>query len=309
MSKVKPTLLIMAAGLGSRYGGLKQMDPMDDEGNVIIDYSLFDAYRAGFRRVVFVIKEENEKDFEEVIGKRARNHFEVHYAFQKLDDLPDGFSVPEGRVKPWGTAHAVYSARDLIEGPFAVINADDYYGVSAFKQIYDYLETHEDGEKKSYVMVGYQLKNTVSEQGHVARGVCDVKDGKLQFIVERTKIQIQDNGEIAFTEDDGATWTTLPKDTIVSMNMWGFTKSYMDEIGVDFPAFLKENLPKNPEKCEYFVPFVVDDLLRKGICQVEVLTSVDKWYGVTYKEDKPIVMEAFKNMKSNGTYPSKLWEA
>lgn len=299
----------MAAGLGSRYGGLKQMDPMDDEGNVIIDYSMYDAYRAGFRRVVFVIKEENQDDFEEVIGRRAREHFEVHYAFQKLEDLPKGFSVPEGRTKPWGTAHAIYSARDLIEGPFAVINADDYYGVTAFKQIYDYLETHEDGEKKSYVMVGYQLKNTVSEQGHVARGVCDVKDGKLQFIVERTKIQIQDSGEIAFTEDDGKTWTALPEDTIVSMNMWGFTRSYMDEIGVDFPSFLEENLPKNPLKCEYFAPFVVDDLLRKGICEVEVLTSIDKWYGVTYKEDKPIVMQAFSDMKKNGTYPAKLWEA
>lgn len=309
MSKTKPTLLIMAAGLGSRYGGLKQMDPMDDEGNVIIDYSMYDAYRAGFRRVIFVIKEENKDDFEEVIGNRARRHFEVHYAFQKLDDLPEGFAVPEGRTKPWGTAHAVFSARDLIDGPFAVINADDYYGVTAFKQIYDYLESHEDNDKYSYVMVGYKLKNTVSEQGHVARGVCEVENGKLKFVTERTRIEIKDDGKIAFSEDDGANWTELPEETIVSMNMWGFTKSYMDEIGKDFPAFLRDNLTKNPLKCEYFVPFVVGDLLEKDICEVTVLTSVDKWYGVTYKEDKPVVMEAFKNMKANGTYPHKLWEA
>lgn len=308
MSLVKPTLIIMAAGLGSRYGGLKQMDPMDEEGNVIIDYSLYDAYRAGFRRVIFVIKEENQKDFEDVIGRRAKEHFEVHYAFQKLDDLPEGYSVPEGRVKPWGTAHAVLSARDLIEGPFAVINADDYYGVNAYKQIYDYLESHEDGDKYSYVMVGYKLKNTVSEQGHVARGICEVDNGKLSFVTERTRIEIRDGGEIAFSEDDGNTWTALPDETIVSMNMWGFTKSYMDEIKEDFPAFLSESIPKNPLKCEYFVPFVVGDLLKKGVCEVEVLTSVDKWYGVTYKEDKPIVMQAFKDMKANGTYPSKLWE-
>lgn len=303
----EPTLIIMAAGMGSRYGGLKQMDPMDDEGNVIIDYSLFDAYRAGFRRVIFVIKEENKDVFEEMIGSHIKGKFEVHYAFQNLNDIPDGFSVPEGREKPWGTGHAIYACRDLVDGPIAVINADDYYGVHAYQQIYDFLKENEDGEKYSYAMIGYRLDNTMSDKGSVARGLCEGKDGKLVTIVERTKIEKQGD-KIAFTEDDGKTWTEVAGDTLVSLNIWGFTKSYMDEILDRFPKFLSETVPSNPLKSEYFVPLVVADILADDKCEVQILTSQDRWYGVTYKEDKPIVMQAFADMKASGLYPKKLWE-
>ena len=304
----KPVLVIMAAGMGSRYGGLKQIDPVDDQGHIIMDFSMYDARRAGFEKVVFIIKKENEADFREAVGNRIEQYMEVAYAYQDLNNLPEGYSVPEGRVKPWGTAHAVLSSIDEVDGPFAVINADDYYGVEAFQLIYDYLSTHADDEKYRYTMVGYQLKNTVTDNGHVARGVCEMNaQGELVEINERTQIE-KHNGGIAYTEDGGETWTELAEDTVVSMNMWGFTRSILEEIRDGFPAFLDERLEKNPMKCEYFLPSVVSDLLGEDKATVAVLTSKDKWYGVTYKEDKPVVVEAMKRMMENGTYPKHLWE-
>ncbi len=304
----KPVLVIMAAGMGSRYGGLKQIDPVDEQGHIIMDFSIFDAKRAGFEKVVFIIKKEIEEDFKESIGKRMEKVMDVAYAYQDLHNIPEGFEVPEGRVKPWGTAHAVLSAIDDIDGPFAVINADDYYGKDAFQVIYDYLSTHEDDDKYRYTMVGYQLKNTVTDNGHVARGICEIdENGKLVSITERTKIQKFED-RIAFTEDDGQTWTDVDKDTLVSMNMWGFTRSILEEIKKEFPAFLEKGLKENPMKCEYFLPSVVSDLLAQDKATVEVLSSKDKWYGVTYKEDKPVVVAAIKKLKEEGLYPEKLWE-
>lgn len=298
----------MAAGMGSRYGGLKQIDPVDEQGHIIMDFSIFDAKRAGFEKVVFIIKKEIEEDFKESIGKRMEKVMDVAYAYQDLHNIPEGFEVPEGRVKPWGTAHAVLSAIDDIDGPFAVINADDYYGKDAFQEIYDYLSTHEDDDKYRYTMVGYQLKNTVTDNGHVARGICEIdENGKLVSITERTKIQKFED-RIAFTEDDGQTWTDVDKDTLVSMNMWGFTRSILEEIKKEFPAFLEKGLKENPMKCEYFLPSVVSDLLAQDKATVEVLSSKDKWYGVTYKEDKPVVVAAIKKLKEEGSYPEKLWE-
>lgn len=303
----KPVLVIMAAGMGSRYGGLKQIDPVDEQGHIIMDFSIFDAKRAGFEKVIFIIKKEIEKDFKEVIGNRIEKVVDVAYAFQDLHNIPDGYEVPADRVKPWGTAHAVLSCKDLIDGPFVVINADDYYGRDAFQKIYDFLSTHEDNEKYCYTMVGYQLENTLTENGHVARGICEMNEaGELVSVTERTRIEKRDGGA-AFTEDDGATWTTLPEGTIVSMNMWGFTEGFLGEIDNGFEAFLEEGLKKNPLKCEYFLPTVVSNLLTQDKATVSVLTSEDKWYGVTYKEDKPVVEQAIKDFKKVGLYPEKLW--
>lgn len=304
----KPVLVIMAAGMGSRYGGLKQIDPVDDEGHIIMDFSMFDAKRAGFEKVIFIIKKENEADFKEAVGDRMAKYMDVSYAFQELSNIPEGYEVPEGRVKPWGTAHAVYSAIDQIDGPFAVINADDYYGSEAFQLIYDYLSTHKDDDKYRYTMVGYELGNTVTDNGHVARGVCSMNEkGELIAIHERTRIEKRDGG-IAFTEDDGNTWNFVPADTTVSMNMWGFSKSILDEIKKGFSAFLDEGLKTNPMKCEYFLPTVVSNLLGEDRATVAVLKSADKWYGVTYKEDKPVVVAAIQKMKEEGRYPKHLWE-
>jgi len=303
----KPVLVIMAAGMGSRYGGLKQIDPIDEQGHIIMDFSIFDAKRAGFEKVVFIIKKENEDTFREAIGNRVEGLMEVSYVFQDIHNIPQGFEVPEGRVKPWGTAHAVLSCIDEVDGPFAVINADDYYGRDAFQKIYDYLSTHEDDDKYRYTMVGYQLENTLTENGHVSRGVCEMNENsELVSVTERTRIEKKDDGA-AYTEDEGATWITLPKNSIVSMNMWGFTASFLQEIKNGFPAFLEEGLQTNPMKCEYYLPKVVSDLLAADKATVTVLTSADKWYGVTYKEDKPFVVAAIKNMKENGLYPEKLW--
>lgn len=233
---------------------------------------------------------------------------DVAYVFQDIDQIPDGFQVPEGRVKPWGTAHAVLSAMDEVDGPFAVINADDYYGRHAFQVIYDYLTTHEDDEKYRYTMVGYRLKNTVTDNGHVSRGICELDSEKrLVAINERTRIEKRDGG-IAYSEDDGTTWTKLDPDTLVSMNMWGFTHSILDEIKAGFPAFLEKGLAENPMKCEYYLPSVVSGLLEEGKATVTVLESEDKWYGVTYKEDKPVVVAAIQALKDAGIYPQHLWK-
>lgn len=298
----------MAAGMGSRYGGLKQIDPVDKEGHIIMDFSIYDAKRAGFGKVVFIIKRENEKDFKEAVGYRMEQVMDVAYVFQDIDQIPDGFQVPEGRVKPWGTAHAVLSAMDEVDGPFAVINADDYYGRHAFQVIYDYLTTHEDDEKYRYTMVGYRLKNTVTDNGHVSRGICELDSEKrLVAINERTRIEKRDGG-IAYSEDDGTTWTKLDPDTLVSMNMWGFTHSILDEIKAGFPVFLEKGLAENPMKCEYYLPSVVSGLLEEGKATVTVLESEDKWYGVTYKEDKPVVVAAIQALKDAGVYPQHLWK-
>lgn len=304
----KPVLVIMAAGMGSRYGGLKQLDPVDKEGHIIMDFSMYDARKAGFEKVVFIIKRENEKDFKEVVGDRVSEYMEVAYVFQDVHNIPAGYAVPEGRTKPWGTGHAILSCIEEVDGPFAVINADDYYGAEAFKLIYDYLAAHEDDEKYRYTMVGYKMGNTVTDNGHVSRGVCDMNDrGELVAVHERTRIEKKDGG-IAYTEDDGATWITVPEDTIVSMNMWGFTKSILMELKDRFPAFLDKGLAVNPQKCEYFLPAVVSELLEEERATVTVLKSADKWYGVTYKEDKPVVVAAVQRMKNEGLYPPNLWE-
>jgi len=305
----KPVLVVMAAGLGSRYGGLKQLDPIDENGHVILDYSVYDAHRAGFETVIFVIKPEHEELFREMIGNRMSRVMEVKYAFQRSDDLPEGYSVPEGRVKPWGTAQAVLAARELVDGPFAVINADDYYGPEGFEEIYSYLLHHPDTpELYEYAMVGYLLKNTVTDNGSVARGVCtETASGYLHSVVERTKIVKGDKCPL-YTEDDGETWHELCEDDIVSMNLWGFQKSYLEEAWAGFPAFLDKAIAENPMKAEYFLPAVVSSLLSQHKARVKVLRSTDKWYGVTYKEDKPGVMEALKDLREKGVYPELLWE-
>lgn len=304
----KPVLVIMAAGMGSRYGGLKQIDPVDAQGHIIMDFSIYDAVKAGFEKVVFIIKKENEADFRSCIGDRMEKQIQVEYVFQDINNLPEGFKVPEGRTKPWGTAHAVLSCLPVIDGPFAVINADDYYGQQAFRMIYDFLASHEDKEKYQYTMVGYLLENTLTENGHVARGVCETNEaGKLTEITERVRIEKREDGP-AYTEDEGNTWTGLAKDTVVSMNMWGFTKSVLEEIHDRFASFLKASLPENPLKCEYFLPFVVDELIREDKAEVTVLKSRDRWYGITYKEDKPAVMKAIQALKDEGCYPQNLWE-
>ena len=304
----EPILVAMAAGMGSRYGGLKQIDPVGPCGEAILDYSLFDARRAGFGTVVFIIKHEIETEFKNSVGARTEKAgLEVRYAFQQLEMLPEGFSVPEGRVKPWGTAHAVLSAADCIDAPFAVINADDYYGPACFRLIYDHLSTHTDGDQLSWAMVGFHLKNTVSENGSVSRGVC-VTDaaGNLVSVTERTRIEPRGDA-IAYTEDEGKTWVELPGDALVSMNLWGFTPSFVQAARQGFAEFLQANLPVNPLKCEYYLPSVVTAALESGRAQVKVLTSPDKWYGITYREDKPALMAALEAMTRAGTYPRGLW--
>ena len=301
----KPILVIMAAGMGSRYGGLKQIDPVGPSGEAIIDYSLYDARRAGFETVVFIIKHEIEEPFKAAVGARAlQAGFEVLYAYQQLDCLPEGFTVPDGRVKPWGTAHAILTAEQAIgSAPFAVINADDYYGPQGFKLVYDYLSSHADGDRYAWSMVGFLLGNTVSANGSVSRGVCVTdENSNLVSVTERTCIEPYDGG-IHYTEDGGANWTDLPADTVVSMNLWGFTPGYVAEAKAGFVAFLKENLPVNPLKCEYYLPSVVTAALQRGDADVHVLTSPDKWHGITYREDKPELVAALRRMSEDGLYP------
>ena len=300
----EPTLVIMAAGMGSRFGGLKQMTPVDEEGHFIIDFSLYDAYQAGFRRVAFIIKREIEQTFRETIGARMEKFFHVDYVYQELDRLPEGFAVPEGRKKPWGTAHAVACCRGVVEGPFAVINSDDFYGRGAYEAIYRFLT--ENKAPHHYAMLGYQLRNTVTEFGSVARGVCHVQDGMLLDITERTKI-FKRGQDAAYTED-GETFVPLSGDTQVSMNFWGFTPEILDEIWAAFPAFLTENLPVNPEKCEFYLPTFVGSRLAEKKVSVHVLPCMETWHGVTYKEDLDSVKSAIGQLKREGKYPARLWE-
>ena len=304
----KPVLVVMAAGMGSRYGGLKQIDPVGSCGEAILDYSVYDAHEAGFETVVIIIKEAIKKDFMETVGVRLQKApVEIRYAYQELDKLPEGYTVPEGRTKPWGTSHAVLCAKEAIDGaPFAVINADDYYGKSAYRVIFDTLSKAADGEKYDYCMVGYELGKTVTDNGSVARGVCCIdENGDLSHVVERTKIEKYEGG-IHFTED-GENWEDLPEDTIVSMNMWGYTPSFLDEVEKRFSAFLDKTLAENPAKGEFYLPTVVQALLQEDKATVKVLTSPDKWYGVTYAADKPQVVAALREKAAEGLYPDSLW--
>ena len=309
MSK-KPVLVVMAAGMGSRYGGLKQIDPVGVCGEAILDFSLFDAYEAGFETAVIIIKEAIKADFMELVGKRLEKcPLEIRYAYQELDKLPAGYTCPADRTKPWGTSHAILCAREAIDGaPFAVVNADDYYGKDAYKVIYDFLANNEEGDKYSFCMVGYELGKTVTDNGSVARGVCVTsEDGYLTEITERTKIEKYDGG-IHFTEDDGATWTELTEDTTVSMNLWGFTEGFINEAEATFPAFLDATLAGGKAKAEFFLPSTVSKLLGEDRATVKVLHSADKWYGVTYAADKPVVVAALKEMTDAGKYPATgLW--
>ena len=303
----KPILVIMAAGMGSRYGGLKQIDPIGPAGEIIIDYSLYDAKKAGFETVICIIKHSIEKEFKEIMERGAAKHLNILYAYQEIGDIPEGFEVPEGREKPWGTGHAILAARDLIDAPFGVINADDYYGREVFKNMYKYLKKAKDGEFYDYCMAGYQIENTLTENGSVARGVCVTKDGYLEHLDERTKIQWQD-GKIVFTEDDGQTWTEVPAGTPVSMNFFGFTPSIMTELKQKFPPALEKILATNPLKGEFFIPIVTSELVAEGKAKVKVLPAPDRWYGVTYKEDRPVVVAAMQKMTDEGKYPAELWK-
>lgn len=302
----KPVLVILAAGMGSRYGGLKQIDPIDEYGHLIIDFSIYDAIQAGFEEVVFIIKKEKEKDFRETIADRISQFVNVRFVYQETNNIPSGFKVPEGRVKPWGTGHAVLSCLGKINTPFAVINADDFYGKQAFPLIYNFLKNN--NKKYHYSMVGYVLENTLSENGYVARGVCKVgDDGRLISIKERTRIEQRGN-ITAYSEDGGNSWIPIEKGSIVSMNLWGFTPDILEELDKRFGKFLEKNLTANPLKAEYMLPDVVGELIGENKANVHVLKSKDRWYGVTYREDKETVVKAFRKFKKQGLYPEKLWE-
>lgn len=303
----KPVLVIMAAGMGSRYGGLKQIEAVDDEDDKIIDFSVYDAKCAGFEKVIFIIKRENHELFKEAIGDRVSSRLKVEYVFQELTDIPEGEKLYNNRTKPYGTAHAVRAVRNIVHGPFAVINADDFYGREAFKKIYDYLVAT-DGESGNYCMVGYKLGNTLTENGSVSRGICSVdENGNLTGITERTKI-ICTEGGAAYTEND-KDYIPISADTPTSMNIWGFNADFLEELDNAFTRFYKEELPENPEKAECYLPFVVDGMIKSRRATVKVLTSGDKWFGVTYKEDREYVRNMISKLKSQGVYPLHLWDA
>ena len=298
----EPVLVIMAAGMGSRYGGLKQMDKITEAGEIILDFSLYDAYMAGFRKAVIIIKKETEEDFRELIKDRAEKYMDISFAYQDIEDIPCGFIVPQARVKPWGTGHAVLAARNVIDGPFAVINADDYYGPGAFLAIYDFLE--KGGSE--YAMVSYDVEKTLTENGSVSRGVCAVDDnGYLADITERTKLMWHDE-EIAFEEDEKL--FPVRKGTPVSMNFWGFSCDFMEKLESGFASALEKIIKENPEKGEYYLPAAVENAMKEQGIKVKVLKSEDRWYGVTYREDRDDVVTALQSMKDKGLYPEKLWK-
>ncbi len=296
-----PVLVVMAAGMGSRYGGLKQIDPVGPNGQIIMHYSIYDAWKAGFRRVVFIIKEDLLDAFRERIGNAAEKLMQVDYVFQSPDKLPEGCTMPEGRTKPLGTGHAVYCIRGVVNEPFAVINADDFYGAEAFQCLYDYLKDAQDDDKYRYCMVGYRVENTLTENGTVSRGICEADaNGYLADIVERTAISRDANGVISDPEAG-----EIAEGTLVSMNMWGFTPSFLDELESGLRTFMTEDLPKNPAKGEYYLPFAVDHLIQNGQATAKVLQTSAQWYGVTYKEDKPVVVDALRRMTEAGLYPAE----
>lgn len=298
------TLVIMAAGMGSRYGGLKQIDPITHHGEFIVDFSIYDAIKAGFDKVVFIIKEENYDVFRETVGKRIEGAVKVEYVFQSLDNIPEGFTVPDGRTKPWGTAHAALMAADAVNEPFAIINSDDFYGRDAFKQLYDKMSDAKGGGH--FAMAGYILENTITENGYVSRGVCEVVDGHLKNVVERTKIQ-ENDGVIQYFEND--TWHDLDRKAVVSMNCWAFTPDIFAMLREGFVEFMRA-LPtaSDPMKAEYFLPFLVQSRIDRGECDVAMLETSAKWYGVTYAEDKPKFVEFIKAQTAAGVYPDGLWK-
>lgn len=302
MSNIK--LVVMAAGLGSRFGGLKQMESVTDENEIILDFAVYDAMKAGFEEVIFVIKPEMENIFKQRVMNHISKYIKASYVFQELTQLPDGYELPEGRIKPWGTCHAVMACKDLIDGPFAVINADDYYGADAFTKVYEFLK--EDQNEMTYCMAGYYIENTLSEQGTVTRGVCMTNDDLMLTQINETK-EIGWNGERITYSGESGKLHEIKKGTLVSMNFWGFKPSMMEEMVKKFPQFIDDAKLNNPLKSEYLLPIEVGNMLNEGKIKVQVLEAADKWYGVTYKEDKPLVIEAFKKMKEEGKYPKKLW--
>lgn len=303
----KPVLVIMAAGMGSRYGGLKQIDCVDEQGHIIIDFSIFDAIKAGFKKVIFIIKQEMEEEFKQVIGNRIGKIVDVEYVFQETTNVPENFTVPDGRMKPWGTGHAILCCKEKVKGPFAVINADDFYGREAFTKIYDFLGSIKDNQNNLYAMVGYQLKNTLTENGSVARGVCDVNEaGFLMEITERTKIERFQDG-VKYYDSEHDIWKDISIDSTVSMNLWGFKENILDELEEEFSIFLETESLSNPLKSEFFLPTVVQHMIEKQKVKVKVLHSDDKWFGVTYKEDKMIVLNEIAKLKEQGVYPMNLW--
>ncbi|HAN20922.1 MAG: nucleotidyltransferase [Clostridiales bacterium GWF2_36_10] len=299
------TLVVMAAGMGSRYGGLKQLDPVGPGGEFIIDYAVYDAIKAGFTKVVFIIKEENFSLFKDTVGNRISGHINVEYAFQKIDNIPKGYKIPETRSKPWGTGHAVLSAKKFVDESFAVINADDFYGRESFYLIAEYLKKQKDTSKAHFCMAGFVIKNTLTENGHVARGICETnKDGNLINITERTKI-MRIGRQVQFFEEETG-WTAVDENTTVSMNCWGFEKSFFSTLEKGFTEFLESN--KNDlSKCEYYLPSAVKESMISGESDVKVLITNAKWYGVTYREDRDTVVSYIKNQVEKGIYPRSLW--
>jgi len=303
---MKPTLLVLAAGMGSRYGSLKQVDAFGPSGETIIDYSVYDAIRAGFGKVVFIIRKHIEKEFKEVFGERFSADIDVDFVFQELDNIPEGYKIHPERVKPWGTAHAVLMAKDAIEEPFAVINADDFYGRDAFQKLGNYLTNLNSADTKSYSMVGYKLKNTLSDFGTVNRGVCVVDDqGYLKSVTECVKIERKEDGIIRYPDDSGIA-CELEDDTVVSMNMWGCVPSVFDEIATRFEQFLAQR--GEEIKSEYYIPTLITELIEEDIARVKMLTTDSTWFGVTYQDDKPVVVESLKKLVDQQEYPTPLWE-
>ncbi len=305
---MKPTLFLLAAGMGSRYGGLKQLDGLGPHGETIMDYSIYDAIHAGFGNLVFVIRKDFEQDFREKVVSKYQGHLPVEVVFQSLEDLPDGFTVPEGRTKPWGTNHAVLMGKEAIKEPFAVINCDDFYGRDSFQVMGKYLSSLAEGSANKYAMVGFRVGNTLSESGSVSRGVCSTDEkGFLTTVVERTKIERKADGEVKYLEDDGETWTAIPETTPVSMNFWGFTPDYFTYSQDYFKYFLGLESTKTNLKAEFFIPLMIDKLIKEGTATVEVLDTTSKWFGVTYPEDRPDTVAKIQKLIDDGVYPDRLF--
>ncbi len=302
---MKPTLLVLAAGMGSRYGGLKQMDPMGPNGETVLDYSVYDAIEAGFDRVIFIIRKEFEESFRNEVGAKFADKIKVDYIFQDLNDLPDGYSLPEGRVKPWGTTHAILAARDVIDSHFAVINADDFYGADSFQQITSYFtETADATDKEHYCMVGYKLSNTLSDHGNVNRGICKDTNGFLDAVEEHTEIEVEADGICRGNNLNGER-VEISTSAIASMNFWGFSVSIIDHLQAHFIEFLKEHGTEMKSEC--YIPTVVDELLASGKADCNILETSSSWFGVTYPKDKGSCVSSIKALVENGKYPNNLW--